>query len=96
MRLMKEQSTHLVGSESQVWNGEYFESVLAALLESPDSEAARSEFQEKFFSKYHDIAVYTVLRLSYVRPQNPQLSQIGFIVTNASSETTYPSKEAPL
>lgn len=66
MRLMKEQSTHHVGSEAQVWNGDSFDNVLAALLETPDGEAVRSEFMEKYLNKYHDIAVYTVLRLSYV------------------------------
>src|SRR5436190_4810609 len=66
MQLIKEHSAHLVGFETQVWNGGYFNDVIVALVEARDGQRVRAEFENKFLKKYHDIAVYTVLRLSYV------------------------------
>ncbi|KAI5306459.1 hypothetical protein KEM56_000807 [Ascosphaera pollenicola] len=63
-RLMKEQSTHLFGSETQVWSSEAFPRVVATLLEAFDGDVLRSNFIENFAKKHHDIAVYMVLALT--------------------------------
>lgn len=67
---MKEQSTHLAGSETQVWSTGYFPRVVATLLEAPNGDAVRSNFIENFVKKHHDIAVYMVLALTYVIHHN--------------------------
>ncbi|KAI5307759.1 hypothetical protein KEM55_007501 [Ascosphaera atra] len=62
----QEQCTHLQGSETQVWTTGYFPQVVAALLDAPEGDTVRTEFMEKFATKYHDIAIYMVLALTYV------------------------------
>ncbi|KAI5292831.1 hypothetical protein KEM55_007474 [Ascosphaera atra] len=62
----QEQCTHLQGSETQVWTTGYFPQVVAALLDATEGDTVRAEFMEKFATKYHDIAIYMVLALTYV------------------------------
>ena len=64
MRLMKEESMHLVGHEIQVWNGGYFNDVIVALLEATDGQVVRRQFVDNWVKEYQDIAVYTVLRFA--------------------------------
>lgn len=65
MRLIKEQSVNGgAGAEISVWKGGYFNDLIAALIEAQDGERVRSEFIEKFLNEYHDVAFYTLLRLS--------------------------------
>ncbi|KAI5290468.1 hypothetical protein KEM54_001474 [Ascosphaera aggregata] len=63
-QLMKEQSTHLAGTGTQVWSSGFFIRVVAALLEVPEGAVVRSNFAENYMKKHHDIAVYTVLALT--------------------------------
>ncbi|KKZ63894.1 hypothetical protein EMCG_01796 [[Emmonsia] crescens] len=65
MRLIKEQTVNGgAGAEISVWKGGYFNDLIAALIEAQDGERVRSEFIEKFLNEYHDVAFYTLLRLS--------------------------------
>lgn len=66
MRLLKEQSTYMVGSETQVWSSGFFHHVVVALLQAEEGESVRAEFMRKFALKYHDVAIYMVTRIAYV------------------------------
>lgn len=71
MRLVKEHATYLIGSEVHVWNNGYFNDIVVAMIEARDGERIRAEFLEKYVQEHHDIAVYTVNRLTYVFPEFP-------------------------
>lgn len=66
IQLIKEHSAHLVGYETHVWTEGLFNEVIAAVVEARDGTRVRTEFANNFLNEYHDIAVYTVNRLSYV------------------------------
>ncbi|EZF36044.1 nucleolar complex protein [Trichophyton mentagrophytes] len=63
MQLIKEQIAHYTGSDINVWSSGYFNDILAAVVQ-PGNDKLRAHFTDSFFQKYHDITVYTVLRLS--------------------------------
>ncbi|KAF3481996.1 nucleolar complex protein 4 [Arthroderma uncinatum] len=63
MQLIKEHTAYLPASEYPVWNGGFFDDVLAAVIK-PGNDKVGAHFTENFFQKYHDITVYTVLRLA--------------------------------
>ncbi|EFR02155.1 nucleolar complex protein 4 [Nannizzia gypsea CBS 118893] len=63
MQLIKEQVAHYTGSDINVWSGGYFNDILAAVI-MPGNDKVRAHFMDNFYQKYHDITVYTVLRLA--------------------------------
>ncbi|KAL1952545.1 hypothetical protein VTO42DRAFT_4829 [Malbranchea cinnamomea] len=88
MQLIKEHSTHLIGSEVQVWNNGFFSDVVAAMVEARDGERVRTEFIKKYVKEYHDIAVYTMNRLAnYASEKIPseRLESMIFLLSNLGS-----------
>ncbi|KAM5436864.1 Maturation and nuclear export of 40S ribosomal subunits interacting protein [Microsporum canis] len=63
MQLIKEQIAYYTGSDINVWTGGFFDDILAAVI-NPGNDKVRVYFMENFFQKYHDITVYTILRLA--------------------------------
>lgn len=91
MQLIKEQVAHYTGSDINVWSSGYFNDILAAVVQ-PGNDKLRAHFMDSFFQKYHDITVYTVLRLAYVFSY--QLTTINYMqLTPTKTEPTYPNRE---
>lgn len=67
MQLLKEHSAHYNGGESHVWDGAFFNGILAAIVEAQNGPKVREEFATKYLKEYHDISVYTAMWLSYVK-----------------------------
>ncbi|OJD26684.1 hypothetical protein ACJ73_01933 [Blastomyces percursus] len=96
MRLIKEQSVNGgAGAEVEVWKGGYFNDLVIALIEAQDGERVRSEFIENFLTKYHDIAFYTLLRLSEFASTNisPESIEVVISLLSALGEPPPPNHE---
>ncbi|EGE84468.1 ribosome biogenesis protein Noc4 [Blastomyces dermatitidis ATCC 18188] len=86
MRLIKEQSINGgAGADVGVWKGGYFNDLVIALIEAQDGERVRSEFIENFLTKYHDVAFYTLLRLSDFASTNKSPESIEVVISLLSA-----------
>ncbi|OJD17061.1 hypothetical protein AJ78_02809 [Emergomyces pasteurianus Ep9510] len=86
MRLIKEQSVNGgAGTEIGVWKEGYFNDVIAALIETQDGERVQSEFIEKFLKEYHDVAFYTLLRLSDYASNKTSSESLGVVISLLSA-----------
>ncbi|PGH03000.1 U3 small nucleolar RNA-associated protein 19 [Blastomyces parvus] len=86
MRLIKEQSVNGgAGAEVGVWKGASFNDLIIALIEAQDGERVRSEFIENFLTKYHDVAFYTLLRLSDIASTNRSPESIEAVISLLSA-----------
>ncbi|KAK2875160.1 hypothetical protein FQN49_001724 [Arthroderma sp. PD_2] len=84
MQLLKEHTTYYSGSDMNVWNGGYFDDILAAVVK-PGNDKVRAHFTENFFQTYHDITVYTVLRLANYLSKQRNAETLGNIIELLSS-----------
>ncbi|EAS33295.2 ribosome biogenesis protein Noc4 [Coccidioides immitis RS] len=91
MRLAKEHSTHYAGGQNNVWDDGYFNDVVTALIEADDGDQARAEFTRKYLKEYHDISVFTVLRLSNylsVKPSAIALTNVIYFLSELGTPPT--------
>ena len=63
MRIVKEETSQGIRRADQAWRTERstFRTLVNALLDKPDAEAARQEFVEKYVEEHDDVRLYTML-----------------------------------
>ncbi|KAI1906839.1 Maturation and nuclear export of 40S ribosomal subunits interacting protein [Ophidiomyces ophidiicola] len=98
MRLVKEHSIHYHGTKNYAWDHSFFNEIIDTLIEdeAEGTNQTREEFSNKFLKEYHDVAVYTVLRLLEYTSTQPSSSNLSHITYLLSGLGTSPSAEQSL